>query len=296
MAQNLFSQLMALNDAAQSRDNYVRAAFGYPGAKSRSIQNLLSILEYRKVWVDVYAGCGAVTLARNSSDLEVMNDRHAGITAFFRVIRDKEKCQQFIDRMQFTVCSREEFLWSRENWPDPQIDDVERAARWYYCVQHSFASKGWSFGRVTSGRSQCEKIFNNLELLWPIHNRLRRVYIENADWRVLLKDYNTERNGDNIVWYLDPPYWMTGGIYDHEMRPEVHYEIGERCMHLNGFVALSGYDHPRHPYNSFKWDRKESWEVQVSMTGMAFTDTNHLAEYSDIIERGKAKETVWIRS
>jgi DNA adenine methylase len=292
---NFLAQLLALNDAAQVRDTYLKSPFGYPGGKTRSLKNLLSILPYRKIWMDVCAGSGAATLARHESELEVFNDRCAGITSFFRAVRQRDTCAKLIERLQMTVCSREDFIWARDSWECDWHDDVERAARWYYCVQHSFNSKGWSFGRVTSGRSQCGKIFNNLNLFWPIQHRMQRVYVENQDFRTLFKDFNTEKNGDEIVWYIDPPYWQTIGIYKHELKPEEHFEIGERAMHLNGFIALSGYDHERHPYNTFKWDKKESWEVDVSMTGMSFTDTNHLQPYEEIIQRGKVRECVWIR-
>lgn len=294
---SLYAMLNALNDTAQTRDDFIRAPFGFPGAKSRSLKNLLSILPYRNVFVDVLAGSGAVLLARHESNLEVFNDRHAGITAFFRCIKDRKKCEELIDILSKTVCSREEFIWARESWPCDWLDDVQRAARWYYCVQHSFNSKGWQFGRTTSGKAQATKLLNNLHTFWPIHNRLRNVYIENCDWRIMLQDFNNENNGNDIVWYIDPPYWNTPtNIYDHSFQPHDHIELAERCMYLNGFIALSGYDCDNHPYNKFSWHKKESWEVRVSMAGLAFTETNHLAEYEGMIKRGVATETVWIRN
>jgi DNA adenine methylase len=294
-AKNLLAILKSMDDTPQVRDDYVRGAFGYPGAKSRSIKELLSHLDYRKVWVDVMAGSGVVTLAREESRLEFFNDRCAGITVFFRCVRDPKKCSQLYERLQQTVCSREEFIWCRETWKHDVMDDVERAARWYYTVQHSFSSKGWSFGRVTHGLPQCGKLFNNISLFGPISNRLRKVYIENLDWRVLCKDLNTEKNGNDIVWYFDPPYWGTYKCYDHNFTEADHNELALRCMNLNGFVAVSGYDFPDHPYNKYDWTRKESWEIQTSMSGFAFTDTNHLEQYEGIMKRGKLLETLWIK-
>jgi DNA adenine methylase len=292
----LLAQLRSLDDTPKVRGGtIVRAAFGYPGAKSRSISELLHHLPYRKVFIDGFGGSGCVTAARHAVDLEVFNEQHAGISAFFRCMRDATKCKKVIDWLEKTVPSRDEWEHCEQTWKCDWNDDVERAARWYYCVQHSFASKGWSFGRSVSGKSQAGKIHSNLDLFWPLSNRFRRVYVENQDWRVLMRDYNNDKNGDDIVWYFDPPYWGTIGIYDHEMRPEHHYEFAERCMHLNGFVAVSGYDHPKHPYNEYKWDKKVAWEVSVTMTGLAFTDTNNLGEYADSIKRGKAQETLWIR-
>lgn len=289
---DLLSQLMALEDTPEVRERIIRAPFGYPGAKSRSIANLLPHLPYRNGFCEPCGGTGVVTFARRPSNLEVLNDRHMGITSFYRCLRDRHKMQQLMDRLHImTPCSREEFIWARDTWEDNFLDDIERSARWYYSVIHSFNSKGWSFGRVTKGRAQCAKYYNNFTLFGPIHNRLQSVQIENLDWRILFKDYNS----NDMVWYIDPPYWKTIGIYKHEWKELEHLELCERIQYLHGFVALSGYDSPDHPYNKFKWDDKISWEVQVSMTGMAFTDTNHLAGLEDVIKRGTAKETLWIR-
>lgn len=292
----LLATLRGLNDSSFDRQEIVKSSFGYPGAKSRSVKNLLSILPYRKVWVDGCGGSGTVTLARNSSPLEIFNDRCAGVTTFFRCVKDKVKCKQLIDWLEQTICSREEFIRCRDTWERGDFqDDVERAGRWYYCVQHSFASKGWAFGRSTSGRSQAGKLYNNLELFWPMCNRLREVYIENQPWQNLIRDFGSDTNGNDIVWYFDPPYWGTKGIYNHEFRTEHHHELAEACMGVRGFCAVSGYDEPKHPYNQYKWDRKESWEVHVSMTGLSFTEENNLAGLENVIARGRVQETVWIR-
>jgi site-specific DNA-adenine methylase len=185
-------------------------------------------------------------------------------------------------------------MWSRDTWKDNQLDDVERAARWYYSLVTSFNQKGWSFGRAVKGKGQGQKMFNNLELFWPMHYRLRNAQIENQDWRMLLKDYS--KGGRDVVWYIDPPYWGTTGIYEHEWTKEEHFELCERIQNLNGgFVAVSGYDLPDHPYNKFKfWTRKACWDVPVSMTGIAFTETNNLGAYEGVIKRGTATETLWI--
>ena len=110
---------------------------------------------------------------------------------------------------------------------------------------------------------------------------------------MLVNDYS--KNGSDIVWYFDPPYWGTSGVYDHELPKSVHFELAEKCMSLQGFIAVSGYDAHDHPYNKYKWDRKVSWEVAVSMTGLAYTESNNLAAYEGMIERGNVKETLWLK-
>lgn len=274
--------------------DYVRSPFGFPGAKSRSLKELMANLPYRHTWADVFGGSGTVTLARNESPLEVFNDRHAGISCFFRVVQNRDSCQKLVDWLEHSICSRETWMVYAEEWKKKdQHDEITRAGMWYYTVQHSFASKGWSFGRSTTGRSQCGKLHGNLKFFWPMCHRLRKVYVENQDWQMLVHDYS--KNKADIVWYFDPPYWGTEGIYDHELPKDKHFEIAQKCMELRGFCAVSGYDSPDHPYNKYKWDRKIQWDVMLSMTGFAFTESNNLADYEGQMERGFVKETLWIK-
>lgn len=291
MSNPLTAMLLSMNEDESARNNYIRAPIPYPGAKSRCIKHLLPHLPYRNTFLDVCGGSGTVMFARNASPLDVYNDQCSGLVAFYRCIRDVAKCTALIERIKRSPCSsREEFLWCRDSWQEIHNDDVERAARWYYALMTSFSSKGWSFGRATKGVAQCGKIYNNLELFWPVHNRLRNAQIENQDWRMILKDYATTWD---CVAYIDPPYWGTFGIYNNEWPEAWHYELCEQVHKLPCFVAVSGYDSPNHPYNTFKfWTRKESWEVRQSMTAQAYTQTNNLKEGS--MPRELATETLWI--
>lgn len=294
---SLLDVLLGLDQSETPREaEIIKAPFGYPGAKSRSVKELLPHLPYKKAFIDVCGGTGAVLFGRKPSDLEVFNERHSGITAFYRCLRDITKYHALVERLHMVPsCSREEFQWARDSWEEQHHTDVERAARWYYSAVHSFNQKGWHFGRVVQGRSQAEKYKNNFSLFPAIHARLEGVQIENLDWRIILNDY--KRGGRNVIWYIDPPYWNTGGNYLHEWEKKDHTELCERILDLNGgYVILSGYDAPDHPYNLSRvpWTYKYSWEVRTSMAGMAFTESNNLAAFEGTVQREKATETIWV--
>lgn len=294
--ENFLTAMLALENSDQDRTEFVRAPFAYPGSKHRSLDQLLPCLPYRNTYIEPFGGSGAVLIARDASPLEVFNDRHSGITCFYRCVASPKLCNELIDRFAHVIHSREEFIWSRDTWNDECLDIVERAARWYYSVAFSFTSKGWSFGRTTSGRAQAgAKIWNNIRFLPELSKRFRNVQFENLDYRMCFKDYDKE----SVVWYLDPPYWLIGNAFEHAMsKTAEHIELCERIKHLHGFVALSGYDVPDHPYNKFDfWTHKISWKVRSSVAGMAFTETNHLKGFETKMEGGRTlvKETLWIR-
>lgn len=290
MSKEFLGLLLSMNSDENKREEYIRAPFGYPGGKSRSLDSILPNLPYRDGYCEPFGGSGAVLLSRHESKLEIFNDRYAGVVAFYRCLRDKNKKDELTDRLQLSLHSREEFIWCRDTWKDCS-DDVERAARWYYMTTMSFGQQGRNFGRQMKGRAQLgPKLKNNLQLFQGIHNRLLNVQIENLDWRQCLKDYDTP----DMVFYLDPPYYRYArGMYECDMPQEDHKELLERIFQLQGFVALSGYENEL--YDQYPWNLRFQWRVNVSSLAQAFTESNNLAGKEDTIKRGFAIETLWIK-
>jgi DNA adenine methylase len=291
-----FAEAMASLDAttastdAKSKDVVVRAPFGYPGGKSRSVNHILPHLPQRDVYIEPFGGSGAVLLARQPSKLEVLNDRYSGVTSFYRVIRDPRLLDQFCERVELAVHSREEFVWCKETWKN--VDDhVERAARWFYMIQYSFSQLGRNFGRSTSAKSIVSgKMRNRIKEFPFIHQRLHRVQVENQDWYDCMIDYDSP----GTVFYVDPPYVdASPGIYEHELTPEQHRALIDTIFRMKGFVAVSGYANPL--YDSQPWDHRHTWKSFVSMQSLAHTEGNNKAHMAGIDKRGHADEMLWIK-
>ena len=131
MSKDLMSMFQELDDSTiekKSREIVLRAPFSYPGGKSKSVIHILPHLPYRNSYIEPFGGSATILLARQSSQLEVFNDRFAGVVALYRCIRDDVKCQKVVERLSTIVSSREEFVWCKQNWETAE-DDVERAAR-----------------------------------------------------------------------------------------------------------------------------------------------------------------------
>lgn len=270
------------------RETYIRAAFGWPGGKWHSLKHLLPLIPQADTFVDACGGSGVVTL--NSPDWfkqKVFNDRHAGVVAFYRCLRDPEKMQKLSDRLQLTLHSREEFLWCKESWENCQ-DDVERAARWYYMLRTSFSQLGRNFGRATNGANMiAKKLKNGLDLFPMIHDRLRDVLIENLDVLQCCRDFDSH----TTVHYIDPDYIGANPIYKHTVD---HKKLLETIFDLKGWVAVSGYANQL--YDSQPWDYRYTWEVAVTITAGVFTEDNNLLGKQDVMTRDrKATEVLWVK-
>ena len=290
----LFDDLDKLtNEINISKDKrIIRAPFGWAGSKHKIVNQIIPHLPYRKIYVEPFGGSGVVLLNRYESDLEIFNDRYAGITCFYRCIRNKEKMEKLIERLDLTIHSREEFIWCKETWENVN-DDVERAARWFYMISYSFSTLGrnWARCRFAELGNIAGKIKNRLKEFPIIHKRFEYVQIENVDWRECLKDYDSSKT----VFYIDPPYIETPpGTYKHTMLKNDHRELLDIIFNLKGFVGLSGYANPL--YDNQNWDKRLIFKTKTSIEGMSFSEKDHKEHMKGLINRShEIEEILWIK-
>jgi DNA adenine methylase len=279
------------HSAKSNATEIVKAPFGWPGGKTKTMKNILPHLPYKNTWVEVFGGSMAITLARRKSKLEVYNDRYGGVVDFYKCLHDKEKMEALCDRLQHQIHAREYYYWCIETWENVE-DQVERAARWYYTVQASFGSKGNSFGRATSGsQTMGTKLTTNLIHFPDIHERIKNITMENRNYKELMRSYDSK----DTVFYCDPPYLgSSGSMYRHEFNENDHREFLETVFSMKGFVAVSGYANPL--YVNQPWDDQHSWEQFVSIEGMKYTDGNGLSALAGSNpERVQVTEHLWIK-
>lgn len=273
----------------KSKDSILHAPFGYPGAKSRSLSQILPRLPYTDTYIEPFGGSAAVMLARHPSKLEVYNDRYGGVVAFYQCLRSETKLARLMELVEMTVHSREDFVIFHGDWENTE-DPIERAFRWYYMTFYSFSSLGRNFGRATCSRGIMASIRSKLELFPLLHERFKKVQVENQDWRDCIHDYDTPE----AIFYIDPPYLGSdSGIYKSKMSQEAHRELLNTVMNAQGFCAVSGY--PNELYDNQEWDNRFEWESFVSLQGCAYTEGNNKKHLEGIEKRGSATEVLWIK-
>lgn len=267
---DLIEESLAFGDSApRTRDQYVRAPFAYPGGKFDSLEFILPRIPKGKIFVETCGGSGVLTMnVIGQFDLRVFNDRYAGVTAFYRVLKDAAKRAKMLEWLRNSIHSREEFLWCRDSWKNCQ-DDVERAARWYYMNRMSFGSLGRNWARATSGRSQHGASFHNgLDKFGTIFPYWKEVQVENLDAIQCIKDFDSEET----VFYVDPDYIGTDpGIYENKVR---HVELLDTIFASKGYFIVSNYHND--VYACRPWERVHSWEIQSTIRPKAFTENNNL--------------------
>lgn len=275
----------------EEKPRVIKAPFGYPGGKSRSIKYIIPHLPYRNLYCEPFGGSGAVLLARKPSKLEIFNDAYSGVVDFYRCMRDRALYERLTHWLENTVNSREEFVNCKATWKEP-TDPVERAGRWFYMLTYSFGSLGRNWGRARGGAYHGinGRVRGSLEKFADVHERFHKVQVENKDGIACLRDYDDPE----AVFYLDPPYVDTDpGIYEHKTDAEYHRRLIAQVFATKGFVAVSGYANPL--WDAQPWDKVLHWSVFVSIQGVKGTEENGLKEVEGQLERGQATEKLWIK-
>jgi DNA adenine methylase len=274
MFEDLMEEFDKMDEAPKrlEKSDKVKLGFGYVGSKFSLLEKLSEYIPDRQIDIDACGGGGSWIMNRKPKKLSVYNDKHSGVVAFFRCLSVKELKDEFLERIKWMVYSAEEFKWAKESWPGC-TDIVERAARWYYTIRTSFASKQVVFGRDLNGLApKYGDLHDFYAQAEAIHKKFVNIQIENDDVFKLIDRYDTNQEDDivarNIVWFFDPPYVNMStntntDIYEHSMTAQQHRWLCEKIMKIRGFVALCGY--PNSIYDTeFDWD--ERIEFQHSKT------------------------------
>lgn len=273
------------------RTSFDKAPFGWTGGKFESLRFIIP--EIRKFltrkWIDVFGGSGVVSWNVPDCDLMVYNDRYSGVVDFYRVLQNKKLMPELLFRLDTLTPpqSREEWLVARATWCN-EIDPVERAAKWFYMTRLSVIGKGQSYARQTNAPA-VTKFTPALNLFWPLHAKLQKFNLENLDWRVCIKDFDSP----DAVFYLDPPYVSSDqGIYENKFTNDDLQRMLDLIANCKGTVFLSHYENAAIDSCTF-WEEKLKWKVHMRGDVKAFTAENNREEKRDV--NNIATECLWIK-
>lgn len=240
----------------------MKPPFAYYGGKSGLARQIVDLLAPHRVYIEPFAGSLAVLFAKPRARHEIVNDLDANVATFFRVLRDRP--DDLAAACALTPHARDEY----DNAAlDPEVDDIERARRFWVRVNQSFAKTagehtGWS---VTTSRTQSvpASILARLGRFAAVAERLMHCTIECCDAADLVDRLATP---DTAI-YADPPYLASTrrsrdrqrpADYAHDMGEEAeHRRLAEVLTSTPAAVILSGYPSPLYDQLYAGWHRLE---------------------------------------
>ena len=207
--------------------------FQYPGGKSGQFKRIQSMMPDHKCFVEGFGGSGTITLNKDPAGVDVYNDLDSELVHFFIVYREApERLCEWLERVPYSYSTYEDFVdafygeaGEERNGELPgnvltnnltTSDDIaqnhiKRAGVFFTLRYMQFGAKYQ--GRSGFGRS---KVQNGAETFTNAKERLAdfagcwdHVTVENVSYEKLIDTYD----GDDTLFYFDPPYIGTEGYY-----------------------------------------------------------------------------------
>lgn len=232
------------------------------GGKSKLYKEIINIMPEHTTYVEPFAGGLWVFFNKPKVRVEVVNDVNSELVNFYKVIQNNY--EELKNKCKFLVSSREIF-YENSRMAKEEIDklsSIDRAVRFLYVNRCSFGGKMNGYGFKNARRPNLSCITDDFDkTIGEIHKRFKDVYIENGDYKEIIKRYDsrpTQVEKQEVLFYFDPPYIETSG-YDSDFTNQNHYELAEQIKKLNSKFILSINNHPLvyELYEGFNFINKE---------------------------------------
>lgn len=175
----------------------VRPILRWPGGKSRHLKIILPMIKPHVCFCEHFFGGGAVTLAKERSSVEVINDINGDLVALYRNLQFH--LPALIEEIEWFSASRKDFEDFREQ---RGLTEIQRAARLLLVNRTSFAGKGENFGIAKTKPGIGFNRSKVSELMGRAHERLNGVVIEHLPYERCLENYDSK----DTFHFIDPPY------------------------------------------------------------------------------------------
>ena len=220
---------------------YAISVIKWYGGKHFLLKYILPLIPEHECYVEVFGGAAHVLFSKPPSPVEVYNDIDENLVNFFRVLRDPEKAKRLQELLRLTPYARKEFYFCRDHLNDPDVDDVERARRFFVVVRQSFSGnlEDWSFSKKQNNAVTYQ---NYIDTIPKFANRFRNVQIECDDFEQIIRSYDSPQT----FFYCDPPYVNETIKRPHPyttMTLDDHKRLVDTLLNIKGKAMLSGYDH-----------------------------------------------------
>lgn len=229
----------------------MKSPIKWMGGKSNSVKKILPLIPEHKTYVEPFFGGGWIYFAKEKSKVEVINDINGDLVNLFEVLRTQY--DEFIERYNFVIKSRELFLKYRETISDEKLSSLERAFRFFYVNQNAFGGlirynqKGMCNSPFAgSPDREAQSSFWDLEKLKNAHERLKETIIENDTYEKIIKRYDKPYT----LFYFDPPYVCKDGKYNG--KNDFDYDnLLEQCKNIKGKFILTLNSEFEEMFNEF---------------------------------------------
>lgn len=214
----------------------MKTVITYWGGKQKLASLIISLLPESDIYVEPFAGGGAVFFQKEPSKTEIINDLDGMIAIFYRVLRDNYKA--FKKKVDATIYDRRTHRFARairdqKEW----FSDLQIAWAFFALTGLGYSGTLDSFGCYTRGNKA--KTFHGKKERFTIDlaKRLKGVQVENVDALDLIRRRDTK----DTTFYLDPPYIQTAQAHYSGYTREMYRQLLDLLSNLKGQFLLSSF-------------------------------------------------------
>jgi len=180
-----------------------RPPISYYGGKQKLSSTIVNFIPKHNLYCEPFCGGAAVFFAKESSEIEVLNDTNSELINFYRVC--KNRFHDLANLVNSTLHSRKQHRQAQVVYDEPELfDEVRRAWAVWVLANQSFSSMlDGSFGYDKSKNTTTLKIHNKkLDFTEELAIRLQNCQIECADALYIIQSRDTP----GTFFYCDGPY------------------------------------------------------------------------------------------
>ncbi len=185
----------------------VKPILRWPGGKSRLLKYLLPLIPKHVCYCEPFAGGLAVLLAKERSDVEVVNDSKSELVHLYRNIQ--YHLPALLEEIEWILNSRQNLT---DFMAQPGLTEIQQSARWLIRNKISFGGKLTSFGVSRTGGGGASVSRTGIaESLRAFNGRMDRVAVEHLSYERCIRLYDAP----DTFFFIDPPYLNSDpGAYD----------------------------------------------------------------------------------
>lgn len=200
--------------------------FGRIGTKRRIKNEILKRMPYHNTYVEPFVGGGAILLAKEPVEEEIINDIDSELMENYRLLKDiKDVKNADINPLDLKQLN--------EYYADnTKVSDSDKLIKYILKSCNTFGCLGT--GKLYINRNY-EKKTKNIPLY---QKRLKNVKMFNISYEEIIKEYDNE----DTFFFLDPPYENSNKLYKHDT---INYvKLKEIVKNIKGHFLLTLNDSP----------------------------------------------------
>lgn len=218
----------------------------YPGSKFRASKYILPYLEVEhNEYREPFLGSGAIFFTKKKSDINWLNDIDEELINTFNIISDEEKRIKLIKKAEKFIPSKETF---EELKHSSFKKDIDRAYRYFVINRTAYSGimnkPNWGFHPIKSVQPNkwAERINKS-------GDKLKNAVITSLDFTDLIN-----KDGENVLIFLDPPYFLADQkrAYFHSFKIEDHIRL-MNCLKTTKHKFCLTYDNCEQIKEMYKW-------------------------------------------